>query len=258
MMPFDAYKQYLSLKNHFTKEKYDYHKYCGKSRATVQSFYKRKDRFWFEKVSRQKTDQEVIEFFVSNFITCTDPSKLWIGEMIREGESRYTDWKKRTQSLTYLFKEETGSIFADNNFNGMFSLEGTSHPQILKEYLKDNISIETLVILDRILEFRKDWDKKLQDPVWVYRNVFSFPSMNNEEKSFHVAMMEKLLDKQKVLFARLSLSDDPEAKRMKDKIIESATMMGLPEGGDLNTVFNNMSKMLDIMKRQIDNGDLDK
>ena len=92
----------------------------------------------------------------------------------------------------------------------------------------------------------------------VYRNVFLFPSMNNEEKSFHVAMMEKLLDKQKVLFARLSLSDDPEAKRMKDKIIESATMMGLPEGGDLNTVFNNMSKMLDIMKRQIDNGDLDK
>jgi len=103
---------------------------------------------------------------VSNFITCTDPSKLWIGEMIREGESRYTDWKKRTQSLTYLFKEETGSIFADNNFNDMFSLEGTSHPQILKEYLRDNISIETLVILDRILEFRKDWDKKLQDPVW--------------------------------------------------------------------------------------------
>ena len=48
MMPFDAYRCYLSLKNHFTKEKYDYHKYCGKSRATVQSFYKRKDRFWFE------------------------------------------------------------------------------------------------------------------------------------------------------------------------------------------------------------------
>ena len=91
----------------------------------------------------------------------------------------------------------------------------------------------------------------------VYRNVFSFPSMNNEEKSFHVAMMEKLLDKQKVLFARLSLSDDPEAKQMKDKIIESATMMGLPEGGDLNTFFNNMSKMLDIMKQQIDNGDVD-
>ena len=50
--------------------------------ATVQSFYKRKDRFWFEKLARNKSDQEVVEFFVSNFITCTDPSKLWIGEMI--------------------------------------------------------------------------------------------------------------------------------------------------------------------------------
>ena len=164
--PFDAYKSYLGLKNHFTKQKYDYHKYCGKSRATVQSFYKRKDRFWFEKVSRKKTDQEMIDFFVSNFITCTDPSKLWIGEMIREGEGRYTEWKKRTQSLTYLFREETGSIFVDSNFDSMFSMDGSTHPQILKEYLKDNISIETLVILDRILGFRKDWDKKLQDPVW--------------------------------------------------------------------------------------------
>ena len=95
---------------------------------------------------------------------------------------------------------------------------------------------------------------ELQDD--VYRNVFNFPKMNRQEQLFHVGLLEKLIDKQKVLFARLSLSDDPEAKQMKDKIIESATMMGLPEGGDLNTVFNNMSKMLDIMKRQIDRGDV--
>jgi hypothetical protein len=166
MMPFDAYKQYLSLKNHFTKEKYDYHKYCGKSRATVQSFYKRKDRFWFEKLARNKSDQEVIEFFVSNFITCTDPGKLWIGEMIREGDGRYTNWKKRTQSLSYLFKEETNEIFSDGNFDSMFSMNGSSHPQILKEYLRENISIETMVILDKILAFRQEFDEKLQDPVW--------------------------------------------------------------------------------------------
>ena len=165
-MPFDAYKQYLSLKNHFTKEKYDYHKYCGKSRATVKSFYKRKDRFWFEKLARNKSDQEVIEFFVSNFITCTDPGKLWIGEMIREGDGRYTNWKKRTQSLSYLFKEETNEIFSDGNFDSMFAMDGTRHPQILKEYLRENISIETMVILDKILGFRQEFDEKLQDPVW--------------------------------------------------------------------------------------------
>ena len=165
-MPFDAYRQYLSLKNHFTKEKYDYHKYCGKSRATVQSFYKRKDRFWFEKLARNKDDKEVVDFFVSNFITCTDPGKLWIGEMIREGEDRYTEWKKRNQSLSYVFKEEIESIFADNNFDSMFSMDGSRHPQILKEYLRNNISIETMVILDNILGFRNEFDKKLQDPVW--------------------------------------------------------------------------------------------
>ena len=166
MMPFDAYRCYLSLKNHFTKEKYDYHKYCGKSRATVQSFYKRKDRFWFEKLARNKDDKEVVDFFVSNFITCTDPSKLWIGEMMREGEDRYTEWKKRNQSLTYIFTEEVESIFSDKNFDSMFTLDGTTHPQILKEYLRKNISIETLVILDQILGFKKEWDSKLTDPVW--------------------------------------------------------------------------------------------
>jgi hypothetical protein len=88
----------------------------------------------------------------------------------------------------------------------------------------------------------------------VYRNIFNFSSMNTEEQLFHVAMLERLLDKQKVLYARLSLSDDPEAKQMKDKIIESATMMGLPKGTDMGTVFNNMSKMLQLMKKQIDNG----
>ena len=157
----------MSLKNHFTKDKYDYHKYCGKSRATVQAFYKRKDRFWFEKLARNKNDEEVVEFFVSNFITCTDPSKLWIGEMIREGEGRYTSWKKRTQSMTYTFKEEIDSIFSDNNFESMFALDGSRHPQILKEYLRGNISLETLVICDMILGFRTNFDKHLDDPVWL-------------------------------------------------------------------------------------------
>ena len=165
MMPFDAYLQYLALKNHFTKDSYDYHKYCGKSRATVQSFYKRKDRFWFERIARQKSDQEIVEFFVSNFITCTDPSKLWIGEMIREGEERYEQWKKRNQSLSYIFKEETQSLFEDRKVEEVFDCS-KGHPLILKKFLSGNISPETLVICDMIFLFSKNFDKKLEDPVW--------------------------------------------------------------------------------------------
>ena len=91
----------------------------------------------------------------------------------------------------------------------------------------------------------------------VYRNVFKFSSMNLEEKKFHVCMMERLLDKQRVLYTRLSLSDDPEAKMMKDRIIESATMMGLPPNTDMNSIFSKMSKMLEVMKNQIDKNDSD-
>jgi len=158
MMPFDAYKQYLSLKNHFTKEKYDYHKYCGKSRATVKSFYKRKDRFWFEKLARNKSDREVVEFFVSNFVTCTDPGKLWIGEMIGEGEGRYTSWKRRTQSLSYVFKQEMESVLADLDINSAFA-STNGHSPMLKGYLSGDISLETMVICDKILGYRTDYDK---------------------------------------------------------------------------------------------------
>ena len=89
----------------------------------------------------------------------------------------------------------------------------------------------------------------------VYRNVFKFPSMNKEEKKFHVAMLERLLDKQKVLYTRLSLSDDPEAQKMKQNIVDSAQMMGLPPDTDMNMVFSNMKKMLDVMKGEIDKED---
>ena len=166
MMPFDAYRCYLSLKNHFTKEHYDFHKYGGKTRATHQAFYKRKDRFWFEKFARQKTDKEVEEFFVSNFVSSTDPGTMWIGDMIKNGEARYVDWKKKVESLSYNFKEETSSLFADGNFDAMFHIDGSRHPDILKEYLGGKVSLETMVICDRILGYREEWDKRLDDPVW--------------------------------------------------------------------------------------------
>ena len=86
MMPFDAYRCYISLKSHFTKDSYDYHKVGVLTRVTKKTFYKRKDRFWFEKFSRQKNDREVVDFFVSNFVSTTDPAKMYIREMIFQRE----------------------------------------------------------------------------------------------------------------------------------------------------------------------------
>jgi hypothetical protein len=86
----------------------------------------------------------------------------------------------------------------------------------------------------------------------VYQNVFKFPTMSKEDKLYHVSILEKLLSKQKILYTRLSLSDDPEAIQMKERIAESALMMGLPSNVDMNLIFSNMSKMLEVMKQQID------
>ena len=165
MMPFDAYRCYLSLKNHFTQDHYDFHKKEGRSRVTKQTFYKRKDRFWFERFSRQKNDKEVVDFFVSNFVSTTDPAKMYIREMIQTGEDRYIDWKKRTQSLAYTFKEESEYLFKENSMDKVFDCS-QGHPIVLKKFLGGNISLETLVIYDRILGYGKDFDKKLKDPVW--------------------------------------------------------------------------------------------
>ena len=86
----------------------------------------------------------------------------------------------------------------------------------------------------------------------VYSNVFKFPAMSRDEKLEHVKLLERLLNKQKVLYTRMSLSDDPEAKEMKGRIVDSAVMMGMPQGTDMNIILNNMSKMLEVMKEQID------
>ena len=179
-MPADAYRCYLAMKNHFTKDKYDYIKYRGKVRATNEAFYKRKDRFWFEKFARQKSDKEIEDFFVANFTSCTDPESLWIGEMIKDGEGRYQDWQKKLQSLSYMFKEDCEKLFTDNKIDDVFDCS-KGHPIVLKKFLGGNISLETLVIYDRILGYTKNFDKKLQDPVWetVSRRVRKYSPFIN-------------------------------------------------------------------------------
>ena len=193
-MPADAYRCYLALKNHFTKDHYDYIKYRGKTRASNAAFYKRKDRFWFEKFARQKNDKEIEEFFVSNFIYSTDPSTVWIGEMIKEGEGRYQEWQKKVQSLTYIFKEETESLFENKKMDDMFDCS-KGHPPILKSYLGGDISLESMVIYDRILGYGKDFDKRLKDPVWetVSRKIKKYSPFLNIDVSRYKKILKEVI-----------------------------------------------------------------
>ena len=95
---------------------------------------------------------------------------------------------------------------------------------------------------------------ELQDE--VYGKFMHFPYMSNDDKLEQVSNLEQLIEKQKILYARLKLSDDPEAKMMLERITDSAPMMGLSKDVDMNSVFNKMSEMLTIMRQQIDNGSI--
>ena len=163
--PFETYRTYLSMKSHFTNPKYDFIKYGGKSRATMTSFNKRKDKYWFEKTSRKYSDQEVIDFLLSNFVNATNPQNLWIGEIINSGERTYAEWKMRQQSLTYMFTEQSENLLSENDLEKVFNCS-KGHPIVLKKYLGGEISLETLSILEKVFSFKGKFDKKLKDPVW--------------------------------------------------------------------------------------------
>ena len=163
--PFETYRTYLSMKSHFTNPKYDFIKYGGKSRATMTSFNKRKDKYWFEKTSRKYSDQEIIDFLLANFVSTDNPQNLWIGEIINSGERNYSQWMKRKQSLTYLFKEQSNELLFQKDLKEVFNCS-KGHPPLLKKYLGGEISLETLTILEKVFSFRKEFDKKLKDPVW--------------------------------------------------------------------------------------------
>ena len=163
--PFETYQSYLSMKSHFTNRRYDFFRYGGKSRATMASFNKRKDKYWFEKTSRKYSDGEIVDFLLANFVTTDNPKNLWIGEIINSGERTYADWIRRQQSISYIFKEESSKLLEENELDELFQI-GKGHPIILKKFLGSDISLETFVIFDIIFAFTEKFDEKLLDPVW--------------------------------------------------------------------------------------------
>lgn len=165
MSPYEVFVRYSALKLHFTNQKYNYFTYNKKTKTSIDSFNKRSDKYWFEKLSRQKSESEIEEFFVANFIKSDNPKSLWVGEIIRNGDGVYFEWKKTKQSLKYIFTQESENLFSKHSLQEVFKIS-SGHPPIIKEFLRDNISIETLTIYNIIFKFKKKFDLNFKDPVW--------------------------------------------------------------------------------------------
>lgn len=166
MDDFSVYRMYLALKLHFTTDNYDVIQQKGKVRASKAAFNKRKDLFSIKKIAKTYSDEDVANFLVANFVS----GDRWGGMFDSEAGKRFIDWKKRTESLTYLFSTDIDKILLEieeNNvkFEDIFTILKGQHPYIIKAYLRNTITIETLVILDRIIGFVDKLDKNILDEV---------------------------------------------------------------------------------------------
>ena len=160
MEPIDVYLMYCAMKAHFGKGDYDYIKYNGKTRISRKSFWKRKDRYFFVKISKKYSNSKVIQnWFLANFIQDKR------GYIVNFNNETYESWKNRHENFLDEFAMEMRPLV--HNFEPLFEQKDYEHPKLLKEYLGKRVSIETMIILDELLEYGKKWDKNLsKDIVW--------------------------------------------------------------------------------------------
>ena len=156
---YDLYVYYLALKRHFTTDGYDFFKYHGKMKASQQSFETRKDKFFFYKLAKRK---DAKEFILANMIH--NPNS-WIGDLLDGGKAEevYVEWMKRQQSLSYMFNKDLGEL--EEDFNSNLIVKEGQHPRLLRLFHMKRIGIETLIIIDDLVNVFSYWNSRIDDPI---------------------------------------------------------------------------------------------
>ena len=170
IQPYDAYSYYMAIKLHFERDGYDALKYNFKSSATPNSFLGRKDKYHFAKIAKKFTQtKDLVEFYVSNF----SRGSKWVGDMLEDGDVHYMAWKKYSDSMKYRFTNDIDTMvnYVDMKgikFDDLFITDTDSaHPHIVKLLLQEDISLETVVILEKMLGFTKRLNKTITETlVW--------------------------------------------------------------------------------------------
>ena len=155
MEPIDVYLMYCAMKAHFGAGNYDYIKYDGQTKVSRDSFWKRKDRYFFTKLAKKYENPK--DYFIANFI------KDRKGYIANFSDENYESWKLKRQGFFDMFAVEMHPFI--NNFDPLFEIEGNNHPKLLKEYLGKRVSLETLIILDELVDYTPNWNTKLKDDV---------------------------------------------------------------------------------------------
>tara|TARA_B100002019_G_scaffold284845_1_gene293083 strand:- start:1652 stop:2251 length:600 start_codon:yes stop_codon:yes gene_type:complete len=163
---FEVYKMYLALKQHFTKDSYDYVKYRGKVSASEKSFEERRDRYFFKKLATKYDGQKMLDYFVANFVA--DPR----GYIKTFSDGNYESWRINQESFSYKFRQDVNLLLNDyespyqDKFDKIFEAQSRQHPALLRHYFSGEIKLETLVVFEICLGFVERFDKLLNDPIW--------------------------------------------------------------------------------------------
>jgi hypothetical protein len=191
---FAAFALYNALKLHFTSSSYDYFKYNGKTNVSKDSFLKRKDKYTFYKLSRKYQIEELKQFYIANFL---DGDK-WVGNMnTTEGEEQYQKWQKRQQSLTYTFQNDIMYMLDKvNDPNDLLIVKNNEFPKLMQYVTQGDISLETLVIMNNIMNFFPMWNKEIYDdiiwPDFKMRCEKYAPFIYYDKKKFKEILKEKI------------------------------------------------------------------
>ncbi len=170
MNGFEVYKVYLAIKLHFTSkgQSYDFHKHNGRTTARLETFTKRRDRYYFHRLSKSYDNKSIVNYFLSNFVSNTN---LWVGDIIgKAGDEHYKQWSKKIEALHYYYEQDIDYIIEkmttkNIKFNDLFLSVDGQHPPIVKMFLSKKINFETLIILDDILKFTKKLNKNITEKV---------------------------------------------------------------------------------------------
>jgi len=188
-----AFVMYNSLKLHFTSKSYDYFKYNGKTNVSAVTFLKRKDKYTFYKLSRKYNVEELRDFYVANFLE----GDKWVGDMTKDGDEIYKKWQKTQQSLTYTFENDIMYLLANGGSpDEMLNVKPNSYPILMKLVQLKQVSLETLVILNDIMNFFPMWTKKIDDdiiwPDFKLKCEKYTPFLNYDKVKFKAILKEKV------------------------------------------------------------------
>ena len=102
----DVCRTYLAFKQHFSNPKFDFFQYDGKVKVKEETYQQRSDFWFFETLARKLTDQEIKEYMLASFVSSENPTKVWIGDIKRNGHDNWLVWQKLQSGLTYTFQQD--------------------------------------------------------------------------------------------------------------------------------------------------------